>query len=131
MSNELNNILAYSGLVAKNNKNKIVLPEIKTSIPNPSENDYKNGYIKRNFAQKLNDKFTTIYELDDKGIELARTSAFYTIVSIYWKIKGTQEEIKFANKKSIKTVFEQMPRLSLYLPNLLQFARIEEFGNSK
>ena len=49
MSNELNNILAYSGLVAKNNKNKIVLPEIKTSIPNPSENDYKNGYIMQFF----------------------------------------------------------------------------------
>ena len=73
------------------------------SIPTPSENDYKNGYIKRNFAQKLNDKFTTIYELNDKGIEIARTSSFYTIVSIYWKIKGTQDEIKSANKKSIKT----------------------------
>lgn len=128
MSNELNNILAYAGLIAKT-KSKIVLPEIKVSIPTPSENDYKNGYIKRNFAQKVNDKFTTIYEVDERGMEIARGSSFFTIVTIYWKIKGTQEEIKSANKKSIKTVFEQMPRLSLYLPNLLQFARIEEFGN--
>lgn len=127
MSQQLNNLLAYTALVAEK-KNNFSIPDLKAFIPTPTEQDYKTGYIRRNFAQKINDKGSSIIEIDNRYLDTARASGYYLILTIYWKIKGTEEDIKSVNIKSIKSVYEQMPRLNLYLPNLLQFARIENFG---
>ena len=37
--------------------------KIRTSVPLPTENDYKVGYIQRYFIQKRNDEGSYIYEV--------------------------------------------------------------------
>lgn len=127
MENFINNIF-YGKLLAKKGQT-FNEPKIVAYIPNPTNNDYNSGYIERVFIQKVNDKNAAIIEVNKKNINVIQSTFYYNLVIINWKIKGTETEIKKANKKSIRTAHQQMPRLSLYLPNLLQFARIEEFGN--
>ena len=37
--------------------------KINTHVPNPTERDYENGYIRRYFVQKRNDKSSPIFEV--------------------------------------------------------------------
>lgn len=94
---------------------------IYTHTPSPIESDYYRGYIERYFIQKSNDKDSKIYEVDVKGFRKFFDDPFYTNVALDWRIKGTDEQIKNSNKKSISLNFELMPKLAIFLPNLLQF----------
>ena len=40
---------------------------IETHIPRPSDKDYTRGYVIRYFVQKVNDKGSPIYEIDNDG----------------------------------------------------------------
>jgi hypothetical protein len=122
MAEGTNNIYSYTTLILKKGVS-FATPRVVAHIPNPGENDYKAGYIERVFIQKVNDKNSPIIEIHKNNLNTIQASGYYNFCIINWKIKGNEEEIKIANKKSIKTVFEQIPRLSLYLPNLLQFAK--------
>jgi hypothetical protein len=122
MANDSQNIYSYTTLILKKGVS-FTSPRVAAHIPTPVENDYKAGYIERVFIQRVNDKNSSIIEIHKNNLNIIQSSGYYNFCIINWKIKGTEEEIKSANKKSIKTVFEQMPRLSLYLPNLLQFAK--------
>jgi hypothetical protein len=51
------------------------------------------------------------------------SNPFYNTTELYWKIKGTDDEIKLANSKSVKLASKRIPALSLYLPYLLQFKK--------
>ena len=96
---------------------------ISPYIPVPTELDYERGYIVRYFIQKANDTQSRITEVDYIGYKKFVGDAFYTTVSLDWKVKGTDEEIKECNFKSIKTGIDKMPLLSSYLPNLIQFKK--------
>jgi hypothetical protein len=106
-------------------------PSIRAFIPVPTENDYLNGYIRRYFVQKINDKTAAIYEVS--SIEYGRVLAkpIYIGVSIKWRISGPLNEqltnsvidkgVRESNRISISLVRDKIPNLKFYLPNLLQF----------
>lgn len=95
--------------------------KIKTHTPIITDIDYKRGYITRYFIQKANDTESTIYEVDNIGFSTAVDNPFYTLVDINWRLTGTDEQIKDSNFKAIRLVTPIIPKLYLYLPNLLQF----------
>jgi len=98
---------------------------IVAHIPTPDEIDYKRGYIERYFVQRANDTSGKITEINQAAYSKFVRTPFYTAVSLDWKIIGSDDEIKDCNFKSIKFVLKDMPKLQMYLPNLLQFKKIE------
>jgi len=97
------------------------IPKIVTSIPSPKKNDYIRGYIIRYFVQKANDTSSIIYEVSKSRYSIIQTSDLYTNVSLDWRISGTSEEIKKSNSVSLTIAARTIPKIALYLPNLLQF----------
>jgi len=95
--------------------------KINTYVPTPKLDDYKSGYITRFFVQKTNDKNSPIYELSYKSISKFENKPYYIVVSLDWRIKGPVDEVKKSNSASIRIASQIIPKLSLYLPNLLQF----------
>lgn len=106
-----------------NNLSEYKLPEIITHVPNPNNDDYKRGYIKRYFIQKANDATGYIYEIDSFGFLNFKISPFFNVIVIHWRISGTQDEIRESNSKTIKIGMQTIPSLHLYLPNTLQFSK--------
>jgi hypothetical protein len=106
-------------------------PSIRAFIPVPTENDYLNGYIRRYFVQKINDKSAAIYEVSDIEYGRVLTKPMYEGVSIKWRISGPLSEqltnsvidkgVRESNRISISLVNDKIPNLKFYLPNLLQF----------
>ena len=96
---------------------------ISPHLPTPTDLDYERGYIVRYFIQKANDTQSIITEVDYIGYSKFVDDAFYTTVSLDWKIKGTDIEIKECNFKSIKTGIDRIPLIQSYLPNLMQFKK--------
>lgn len=95
--------------------------KINTYIPVIQEYDYKRGYISRYFVQKTNDVNSTIYEVDSKTFSNLSNNAFYTTITLNWRLVGTQEQIKESNFKSVKLASANMKGILTYLPNYLQF----------
>lgn len=94
---------------------------ITTYIPSPIDEDYKRGYITRYFVQKANDKSSVIYEIRKKTISKFSSNSFYIVASLDWRIKGEPIDVKKSNSESVRIASATIPKLSLYLPNLLQF----------
>lgn len=90
-------------------------------IPTPTDADYKKGYIVRHFVQKANDESAPIFEIKKQGLTKFNSNPFYLTTSLDWRLTGTPEEIKTSNSISIKLASEKLPKIQLYLPNLLQF----------
>ena len=105
----------------KKNTTNFKIGKIYTHVPNPSENDYKNGFIKRYFIQKVNDTNAIIFEVSEDTYQIYVNSEFFAVASILWKINGDSDEIRKSNAASIKTVYDRIPNLKNYLPNLIQF----------
>jgi hypothetical protein len=106
--------------VAKNTK----LFEIKAPdafLPNPSEQDYESGFIRRYFVRKANDKNGFIYEVSKDTSVQYQKIPFWKTSSIKWRLDGTKDEVAESNKKAIAFVSQDFPKLPLYLPNLTQF----------
>lgn len=99
------------------------LRQIKPFIPTPTEDDYKVGYIRRNFVQKSNDKNAIVYEISDNSYIDYQRNPLLTVVTLNWKISGTDEEIKEINDKVVRYASKTLPAIKLYLPNLLQFSK--------
>ena len=99
--------------------------KISAHIPKPDDIDYKRGYIERYFVQRANDTTGKIVEIDAAAFSKFVQNPFYTAITLDWKIVGSDDEIKDCNFKSIKFVLKQMPKIQMYLPNLLQFRKIE------
>lgn len=119
----IEDITTYASCLAQRGQ-EIEQIEVKTFFPTPTEQDYQAGYIVRNFIQKANDKDAPIFEISETYISIIQSDALYTVKSIKWRIKGNPQEIMDSNKKSINTASDVMPNLKLYLPNLLQFAKV-------
>tara|TARA_B100000900_G_scaffold258167_1_gene220021 strand:+ start:1373 stop:1759 length:387 start_codon:yes stop_codon:yes gene_type:complete len=107
--------------------------KFKTSVPRPTENDYKVGYIRRYFAQRANDKGSVIFEIDNLTFKKLRTNVTYQVISIRWRISGSltpkydsqgneiDKGVAISNNIAIKNKSHLIPSLKLYLPNLQQF----------
>ncbi len=119
--------LSISDYISSKGEERGNLPEtlkIQVYIPTPSENDYSIGYIERYFVQKTNDTNSFIYEVDDHFKQIIMSNPLYSVTKLKWKITGTPQQIMDANKKSIDYIVDSIPKLKAYLPNLLQFAKI-------
>lgn len=90
-------------------------------IPEPNEMEYQMGYITRYFVQSSNDKTAPIYEIKKKSISKFSDNPLYITTSLDWRIKGPTDEVKKSNSASIRIASETIPKIQLYLPNLLQF----------
>jgi|TARA_R110000823_G_C15829149_1_gene490057 hypothetical protein len=90
-------------------------------IPMPKKNDYLVGYIVRYFVQKSNDTNGSIFEINVNSVSKYVNNPFYKTTSIDWRITGTSVDIKKSNLASIKISSVDIPKIGLYLPNLLQF----------
>ena len=90
-------------------------------IPKPNNNDYLIGYIVRYFLQKSNYINSPIFEINVNSITKYVNNPFYKTTSLDWRINGTSDEIKKSNAASIKLASADIPKIGLYLPNLLQF----------
>ena len=99
------------------------LPNIITNVPNPTEDDYKIGYIQRYFIQKANDNTAYIYEVDSSNFLDFQLSPYFKTSIIRWRISGSTDEIRESNSKSIKIGMKEISSLHLYLPNTLQFSK--------
>lgn len=95
--------------------------KVVAHIPTPTENEYIRGYLIRYFIQKLNDTTSPIYEVKTQSVNKFSANPFYVTVSLDWRLTGTREEIKLSNSESVRIASEIIPKLKLYLPNLLQF----------
>ena len=106
---------------------------IETHIPTPTPAEYKRGWITRYFIQRTNDKTSPIFEVNSTQFSKSLANDLYTAVSIRWRLTGPKETIydssgnlkeksvSESNRISIQLVYDRMPNLKLYLPNLLQF----------
>lgn len=104
-------------------------------FPQPKDKDYSNGYIIRFFVQKTNDKFSTIYEVNEKTYTRFLRNSNYTAVYVKWRLTGSIEPtyneigeikdvgVRESNRRGIKLRLDKIPQLKNYLPNLLQFYR--------
>ena len=90
-------------------------------IPNPNEKDYKRGYIVRYFVHSVNNSATPIFEVNKPGYLKYSINSFYKTVQLDWRLTGSPEDVKKSNRISIQIASDVISKLSLYLPNLLQF----------
>lgn len=122
---------SYKKLKGKNFFN--LKESVKTSIPTPTDIDYKRGWVRRYFAQKTNDKGSPIYEVDSSQFVRLTSRDIFTLVTIKWRIAGPKDAqydskgnvmdkgVRESNRVAINLVSDKIPNLKLYLPNLLQF----------
>ena len=107
--------------VLEDDPNEFSIPALQASIPSPTIDDYKKGYLQRYFIQKSNDESSYIYEVEKYYYTDVLTNPFLKGVTLKWKISGKREEVREMNKKSVTYTSKDMKRLPLYLPNHLQF----------
>jgi hypothetical protein len=113
------NINTYNRLF--DNNSDFTLPAIDTTVPSPTETDYKIGYIQRYFIQKRSDESAYIYEVEKYVYADILFNDFFKGVVLKWKISGSREEVREMNRKSVSYASTNMKTLPLYLPNYLQF----------
>jgi len=105
----------------------------KTIVPTPTDTDYELGFIRRYFAQKANDTYGHIYEIDSDVYSELKDSPFWKVADMKWRIRGplstvyavdgtiSDMSIQSSNIASIRLVGSKLNNIGLYLPNLLQF----------
>jgi hypothetical protein len=94
---------------------------ITAFIPSPIDDDYRRGYITRYFIQKANDRDGVIYEIKKNTTSKFSNNPFYIITFLDWRLSGDVDEVKKSNRESIRIASAVIPKIQLYLPNLLQF----------
>jgi hypothetical protein len=104
--------------------------KVVTHLPEPTDFDYKTGYLTRYFLQKANDFDSPIYEVKQSAMMKYASNSFYTVVSLDWRLTGSKDEIKKSNSASLKLASLKLPKIALYLPNLIQFIKYN-LDNSK
>jgi hypothetical protein len=121
----------YKDVANNLNLFKIEIP--KTIVPSPSSDDYELGFIRRYFAQKANDIYGHIYEIDEEVYSELSESPFWKVADMKWRISGPLNVVynddgglydigvSSSNNASIRLVGKQLNNIGLYLPNLLQF----------
>lgn len=90
-------------------------------IPELEDVDYKRGYVVRYFVQKSNDTTSPIFEVNSSGFSKFSKNPFWITVALDWRLTGSIEDVKKSNSISVRIASQTIPRIQLYLPNLLQF----------
>jgi hypothetical protein len=114
--------IEYHELLTSENKPLIKTQTIKSHIPTPSYQDYRQGYIVRYFIQRINDNDALIYEVNETDYLRFSLDEFYNAVNIEWRLIGGEDAIKDSNSKSVKLGSKKMKNLIFYLVNYLQFS---------
>ena len=94
---------------------------IKTFLPSPTESDYKVGYIVRYFIKLTNNPSAPIYEISKTSYLEYAINPFFLTIQMDWRLTGSIQDVKKSNRESIRIASKTIPKLALYLPNLLQF----------
>lgn len=116
----------YNELLFEQDK-QITIPNLRSFLPTPKDKDYEVGYIKRYFAQKVNDETSPIVEISATSYQNLSNSPYYNRTSIRWKISGLLESqghiigVKQANSNSILRGCKDLKNLKNYLLNTQQF----------
>lgn len=106
--------------IAKNAQDFIEV-NISAYIPKPKDIDYKTGYISRYFVQKANDSDAVIYEVSTSTYNRLISNPMYISTNLDWRLTGPKEEVKKSNSISVRIASNNIQKIQLYLPNLLQF----------
>tara|TARA_B100001939_G_scaffold210420_1_gene180995 strand:+ start:7282 stop:7653 length:372 start_codon:yes stop_codon:yes gene_type:complete len=120
MNERYNQILSNEG-------KQIRIPNLNSYVPKPKDKDYEIGYIKRYFAQKVNDESSPIVEISATSYQNLSNSPYYNRTDIRWKISGLLESrghiigVKQANSNSILRGCKDLKNLKNYLLNTQQF----------
>lgn len=116
----------YTQILSEQDK-QIIIPQLVSYVPKPKDKDYEVGYIKRYFAQKVNDEASPIVEVSPTYFTKISNSPYYNSTSIRWKISGLLESqghiigVKQANSNSILRGCKDLKNLKNYLLNTQQF----------
>lgn len=95
--------------------------------PQPDQNDYDTGIIKRYFVQRINDKtdiieinrtsWSTINDRNIRGID----DGLYRKLRLDWTIAGPYESVKKSNARILQSAEVKMPGITAYLSDLDEF----------
>jgi len=111
----------FNGEVVKN-ESKII-----SFIPNPTDDDYKRGFINRFFVQKTMDKNSPILEVSEPTYIKSMANPNYRVAKLRWRISGplstnsNDNSVSDSNLIAVRLASTNIKNLKLYLPNLLQF----------
>ena len=108
-------------LIKRRQGGVVDIPTISSFISNPTDKDYFKGYIVRYFVQKANDSNSVIYEVSKTNYTKITSSPIYINIKFDWRLTGDPIDIKKSNTESLRIASKTIPKISLYLPNLLQF----------
>lgn len=98
-----------------------IIGNVKAFVPTITDIQYQRGYIERCFVQKSNDSSSNIFEVSVSEINRYKGNPFYIQTKLDWRITGDPIEVKKSNSISLQLASEDIPKIALYLPNLLQF----------
>lgn len=98
------------------------------TLPQPSIQDYNNGYFVRYFVQKRSnpirsiieinyDQYTTINKINGPGIN----GYIWNSSQLKWHIRGHIDSIKFENQRSLNLTESTFSGISNYITNLIEF----------
>ena len=108
-------------LIKRRQGGVVDIPIIFSFIPKPNDKDYFKGYIVRYFVQKANDSNSVIYEVSKTNYSKIISSPMYINIKLDWRLIGDPIDVKKSNTASLQIASKTIPKISLYLPNLLQF----------
>lgn len=101
---------------------------IESYIPEPSEFNYRNTFLKRYFVRKSNDVNGVIYEIEPSEFSKYTNNPLYIAVEIVWKISGVSNETaREMNRRNIEVGRSVISNLHLYLVNVDQFYKEVDF----
>lgn len=135
----LNVISTYSKIINSDIKEIANQIDLKNYNPQPTQDDYKNNFIIRYFAKKLNIKEINIIEINFKDYDsvLNKEGKYYNIyqvISLSWKIAGPERDdysnktqpvygIVDTNQRTLNKKEFEMPGIKKYLSNLKEFTK--------
>ncbi len=103
--------------------NELRMVNVVAYVPKPIAADYDRGYIDRFFVQRTNDLNAPIIEISPNSVSYLHSKGMYNVVSLEWRISGDLVSVRKSNFNSITIAKQQMVRIDLYLPNLIQFVK--------
>ena len=115
----------YKGISRNPSANNVI--SVKSHLPNPTESDYRKGYIYRYFVRSINDSNSPIYEVSNDDYVYLSNTYLYMGTKIKWRISGPiqstngEMNVSESNQVAVRLASEKIKNLKLYLPNLLQF----------
>lgn len=91
--------------------------------PQPSNDEYLQGYVTRYFIRKTNNVGDNIIEIDKSQFNSIGSQidpALYLKTSLPWKLTGNEEDVRLSNFKIVRKYNEELPGLQKYLRNYLE-----------